>query len=111
MDWDFGLFEKTKEIYEACRRYVWYAVPIVGFFAFVKWFLFEWLPSRAWDVLEKVQAMLPKTIVDFADVDIDWSRINQWVPVSEAVAYGTAYITLGMFLVMLRWLKKLLPFG
>jgi hypothetical protein len=107
----FSTLEKLKEVFNALRQGVWYLVPILGFFHFVHWILTTWLPARALEVLDRVQALIPEYNVDFSAVGIAWERINQWFPLSEFVAFSTAYLGLAALLTFLRWMRLCLPFS
>jgi len=111
MAWDFSLFEKAKEIYNAVRKVAWFAVPVIGPFIFLVWWLMEYLPARALQVLDWLANQIPKTTLNLSSVGVDWSRINQWIPLNEALTMGTVYITVAGSLLILKLVKKLLPFS
>ena len=108
---DLNIFEKLKEIYEGIRKAVWYLVPLGGLFVFLRWFFFEWIPARAKQFLGWLVDQLPVVEVDPSTVAIAWERVNQWVPLNEALSYGAIYIGLAGSLAIVKWVRKLLPFG
>lgn len=109
MKWLFAIKEKLVEVYEAVRKNAWYAIPGLGWIYSIHWVLVEWLPARALQVMDDVQAKLPALDVNLGGVNIAWERINQWVPLNEAMVWGGIYISLAMSLAALRWVRKFLP--
>ena len=107
---DLNIFEKLKEIYNGIRKGIWWLVPISGFFFFVKWFWFTWLPARAKQLIAWVLNGIPAANIDTATVNIAWDRVNQWVPLNEALALGAIYLTLAGMLTLIKWTRKRLPF-
>jgi len=107
---DLNIFQKLKEVYDAVRKAAWYLLPISGIIYFVKWVFFEWLPSRAKQMLQWVIGQIPQVDITPSSVGISWDRVNQWVPVNEALAYGAMFITLAGMITLVKWVKKLLPF-
>lgn len=111
MDYDFGIFEKAKEIYNALWKLSWFTVPIVGLITFVSWLLTDYLPARALQMLETLRALVPNVSLNIASVGIDWPRINQWVPVNEAFTFGAVYLGLAGALIFFKLLRKMIPVG
>lgn len=111
MAWGFSTFEKCKEIFEAVRKLSWFAVPVLGPFIFVTWWLIEYLPARALQLLDWLARQIPSVNLNLASVGLDWSRVNQWVPLNEALTFGTIWVTLAGSLLLLKLVKKLLPFS
>lgn len=111
MSWEFPSFEKLREIFEGIRKGAWFLVPIVGFFVWLQWILLDWLPARAIAVMDDIQARLPEIEIDVSAVNIAWGRVNQWVPLNEAVLWGSMFLTLALLLVVARFVKKMIFFG
>lgn len=111
MSYDFGIFEKLKEIFEGVRRNAWQLVPLAGAITFLHWLFTEWLPGRAVAVMDEIQGLIPEVNVDLSVVAIGWSRVNQWVPLNEAVLYSGIFLSIASAMIVLRWVKKFIPFG
>lgn len=111
MDFDFGLFEKAKEIYSAVRKLAWSAVSVTGGLLFAAWHLVDYVADRAVSLIEWISKFFPEVTVNMGSVGLDWSRINQFVPVNEAITYLTIWMGLAGAMVFLRMMKKVMPWS
>lgn len=108
MDFD-DIFKKLQEVFSGIRKIAWAFVPGAGLFLFIRWLLVEWLPARAKQWIAWLLEKIPAVDVDPATVNIAWDRVNQWVPLNEALFYGALYVSLAGMVAMMRFVRKLLP--
>lgn len=112
MDYDFSIFEKLKEIFSAARKVVWWSVGGFGAVTFGAWALVDWAIARALQLIAWLKAQLPEIDVNPGNVTgLEWSRVEQFVPVSEAFRLGKLYFALLCAVILMRMIKKMIPFG
>ena len=108
--YDFGIFEKLKEIYNGIWNFCWKISPIAAFVMLAKWFWTTWLPAKAINSMEWIQGQMPSNLhVDLNTVNIAWSRINQFVPLDAIMIFGSAYMLLAGSLTVVKWVGKFIP--
>lgn len=110
MDWDFALFEKAKETYSALRKIAWNLVGIAGSISALVWVGIEWLSARAVSLIDWIASAVPSMTLNASSVGVDWSRINQWVPVNETLTFAAIWFALAGMMLLIRLGRKLIPF-
>jgi hypothetical protein len=105
------MYEKLKEIFAGIRKVALYGLPVAGVFELFKWFFNVYIPSRAQQVLDWLFGLIPQENLNISGVGLDWARINQWIPVTEAVQYGAKFLVVAGGIVFLKWLGKLAPWS
>ncbi len=108
---DLNIFRKLKEIYEGIRRVAWMLFPAIGLFFFLRWLFMTWLPARAKQWIAWLLEQIPETTVDPAAIGLGWDRVNQFVPLNETLALGAVYVGLAGMVVVMRFVRSLLPGG
>lgn len=105
------MYEKLKEIYAGIRKAALFLVPIAGVFELFKWFFNVYIPSRAKQVVDWVFAQIPAENLNISGIGLDWARINQWVPLTEAISYGAKFLVVAGTIVFVKWMGKMAPWS
>jgi len=102
------MLDWLKTIASACAKTAWSVIPVTGLCLAVRWFIEDWLPARGQQVLGALSSKLGTEVIDLSSIPVDWARISQWVPISEALQYAVKFALVWAGVATLKWIKAVM---